>query len=245
MTVNLAQTTSLIDAAAAIASARGCAPGFIERIRALSQRVQRGLRAEALPLAHLGEPGIPRSALAALVSHGLHSPQALVEISAGDLGRLVAQEDAARLKAWGQQQVDKEGEEVENGAPQEGLPILVVDDRHPDRVLLEGTEVRLQEKQYRLIRLLAARPGECVPYEEIYETLWGAGIVENNQMHFQKRKLVESIRAARPDHKDLIRTIPKRGFVLNLQPAEVEIRCVSSMPRPANQQGVLRAARAG
>lgn len=239
------QVSWLIDAAAAIASARGCASVFIERIRALSQRVQRGLRAEALPLAHLGEPGIPRSALAALVSHGLHSPQALVEISAGDLGRLVTQEDAARLKAWARRQVNENAEEVECVEPPVGLPILVVDDRHPDRVLLEGAEVRLQEKQYRLIRLLAARPGECVAYEEIYEALWGAVIVENNQMHFQKRKLIESIRAARPDQKDLIRTIPKRGFVLNLQPADVDIRCAPSMSRPVSGEGVAEAARAG
>ena len=239
------QVSWLIDAAAAIASARGCASGFIERIRALSQRVQRGLRAEALPLAYLGAPGIPRSALAALVSHGLHSPQALVDTSAGDLGRLVTREDAARLKAWALRQLKEEGEDVESDAPIKGLPVLVVDDRHPDRVLLEGAEVRLQEKQYRLIRLLAARPGECVPYEEIYEALWGAVIVENNQMHFQKRKLVESIRAARPDRKDLIRTIPKRGFVLNLKAADVDLRCASSVSRPASAPGLLEAAEAG
>ncbi|MCH8204664.1 MAG: DEAD/DEAH box helicase [Candidatus Hydrogenedentes bacterium] len=239
------QVSWLIDAAAAIASARGCDSGFIERIRALSQRVQRGLRAEALPLAHLGEPGFSRSALAALVSHGLHSPQALVEISAGDLGRLVTRKEVERLKAWARRQVQGEEKKVEESAMIEELPVLVVDDRHPDRVLLEGAEVRLQEKQYRLIRLLAARPGECVPYEEIYEALWGAVIVENNQMHFQKRKLVESIRAVRPDHKDLIRTIPKRGFVLNLQPAEVDIRCAPSMSRPVSEEGVAEAARAG
>ena len=239
------QVSWLIDGAAAIASARGCAPGFIERIQAVSQRVQRGLRAEALPLAHLGEPGFPRSVLAALISHGLHSPQALVERSAGDLGRLVTREQAETLKAWAQGQLRNEGEEAANAAPLEGLHILVVDDRHPDRVLLEGEEVRLQEKQYRLIRLLASRAGECVPYEEIYETLWGAVIVENNQMHFQKRKLIESIRAARPDRKDLVRTVPKRGFVLDLQPADVDIRCLPSMPQSVCVQGALPAARAG
>ena len=218
------QVSWLIDAAAAIASARGCASEFIERIRGLSQRVQRGLRAEALPLAHLGEPGFPRSVLAALVSHGLHSPQALVDSSAGDLGRLVTKQEAERLKAWARRQVEGAEQEVEEGAMMEGLAVLVVDDRHPDRVLLEGVEVRLQEKQYRLMRLLASRAGECVPYEEIYEELWGAVIVENNQMHFQKRKLIESIRAARPEHKNLVRAIPKRGFVLDLERGEVELR---------------------
>jgi len=236
------QGSWLIDAAAAIASARGCASGFIERIRALSQRVQRGLRAEALPLAYLGAPGIPRSALAALVSHGLHSPQALVEISAGDLGRLVTRKEVERLKVWALRQVKKEDEEVENDASIEGLPVLVVDDRHPDRVLLEGAEVRLQEKQYRLIRLLAARRGECVPYEEIYEALWGAVIVENNQMHFQKRKLVESIRAVRPDRKALIRTVPKRGFVLDLEAGQVHLQATEGISGPVHRDLKLESA---
>ena len=56
----------LIDAAAAIAQAQHCAEPFVQRLRVLSERVQRGLRAEALPLARLGAPGISRSAAAAL-----------------------------------------------------------------------------------------------------------------------------------------------------------------------------------
>lgn len=108
------------------------------------------------------------------------------------------------------------------------LPVLVVDDRYPNRVLIEGEEARVQEKQYRLIRLLAESPGECVPYDTIYAELWGSAIVENNQMHFQKRKLLERIGAVRPEHKHLVKTVPKRGFMLDVAAGDVEVRKVES-----------------
>jgi DNA-binding winged helix-turn-helix (wHTH) protein len=100
-------------------------------------------------------------------------------------------------------------------------PVLVVDDKHPGAITLEGASVKLQEKQYRLIRTLAARPGECVPYDTIYTAVWGDVVVEPNQMHFQKRKLLDRIARIAPHHDKLITTVPKRGFVLNLEPEAV------------------------
>ncbi|MFP6597164.1 MAG: hypothetical protein VCC01_06890, partial [Candidatus Hydrogenedentota bacterium] len=47
-------------------------------------------------------------------------------------------------------------------------------------------------------------------------------IVESNQIHFQKRKLKKAIVSVLPEYGDLIRTVPKRGFVLELEPFEVE-----------------------
>jgi DNA-binding winged helix-turn-helix (wHTH) protein len=88
--------------------------------------------------------------------------------------------------------------------------------------------VKLQEKQYRLIRVLSVLPGECIPYETIYKMVWGNTIVETNQMHFQKRKLLESIRQVLPHRADLITTVPKRGFTLNLAPGEVALRAAAA-----------------
>ena len=101
------------------------------------------------------------------------------------------------------------------------MTVLVVDDRHPGQIELDGVVVPLQDKQYRLMQLLAATPGECVDYERIYEHLWGDAIVENNQIHFQRRRLVERIKAMVPARENVVRTVPKRGFVLDLHPGEV------------------------
>jgi len=100
-------------------------------------------------------------------------------------------------------------------------PVLVVDDRHPGRIELDGETVTLQDKQYRLIQLLAAHPGACVPYDTIYEALWGNAIVESNQVHFQKRVLLKRIRAAVPKRAEVVQTVKKRGFLLDLRPEDV------------------------
>jgi DNA-binding winged helix-turn-helix (wHTH) protein len=81
----------------------------------------------------------------------------------------------------------------------------------------------LQDKQFQLLHLLARTPGECVGYEAIYTELWGAAVVEDNQMHFQKRKLLARIREAAPEHEELIKAIPKRGFVLDLPAQAVKV----------------------
>jgi DNA-binding winged helix-turn-helix (wHTH) protein len=69
--------------------------------------------------------------------------------------------------------------------------------------------------------VLAETPGECVPYDRIYEAVWGDAVVEPNQMHFQKRKILDRVKNVLPARTGLIRTIPKRGFVLELAPQEV------------------------
>ena len=109
-------------------------------------------------------------------------------------------------------------------------PVLDVDDHHPCEIRLDGVRIRLQEKQYRLMCLLAEQPGTCVGYEEIYNFLWGGVIVESNQMHFQKRRLVEAITAQIPERRNLIRTIPKRGFVLELGCSEVRRVSLGRLP---------------
>jgi DNA-binding winged helix-turn-helix (wHTH) protein len=104
----------------------------------------------------------------------------------------------------------------------EDMPLLVVDDRRPNEVHLDGRAIPLQAKQYQLIRLLAATPGDCVPYETIYTELWGDTIVEQNQIHYQKRTLLQRVRDFCPEWEDrLIETRNKCGFVLALEPDSV------------------------
>lgn len=74
------------------------------------------------------------------------------------------------------------------------------------------------------MRVLAEHPGACVPYDTIYDAVWGEIIVEPNQMHFQKRNLVKRILEVDPGHAELIGTTPKRGFRLNLAPDQVLVK---------------------
>jgi helicase len=225
------QISWLIDAAAALATAFGAQRPFIDRIETLAERVQSGLREPGLPLARLRLAGLDRAAILALEAHGLVTARAVREAPANVLTQWVSAATAHELQAWAFEQTQPPtpttGGEVRLPA---SPPVLVVDDRRPGEICVEGRPVRLQEKQYRLVRALAAVPGECITYDAIYEALWGKDIVvEPNQMHFQKRRLLECIKEAVPHRADLVRTIPKRGFVLDLAPGEVTL-----LPVPAS-----------
>ena len=226
-----AQLSWLTEAAASLATALGAQSGFVERIRVLSERVQRGLQAEALPIARVRAAHLTRSASAALAARGFLTPEAIAEAPVEALTSWVAPAAARRLKEWAVRTLEKQqAGRVGPDQPQEPQPVLIVDDRLPGQILLDGTGIRLQEKQYRLIRVLAASPSECVPYEAIYEAVWGDTIVEPNQMHFQKRKLLDRIKKELPERAKLVTTVPKRGFVLNLPEEQVALR---SLPVPS------------
>lgn len=223
------QISWLIDATAAIATALGADVGFIERVRTLSERVQHGLREEALPLARC-PAGLTRNDILALAAQRLDTPAAIAALPEKALTRWLSESQARRLHAWARRQHVPECATPGGVLPAPARPVLIVDDDSPGEILVDGVRIPLQEKQYRLIRVLAEHPGVCVPYDAIYEAVWGEVIVESNQMHFQKRNLIKRIMEACPEHKDLIETTPKRGFKLNLTPEQVLVkpRTVSS-----------------
>jgi len=218
------QVSWLIDATAAIATALGTQTEFINNLKELAERVQRGLRPEALPLATSAGAQLNRAALIGLVSRGLHTPETLAAIPLEVLESRVPLVAARRLREWALRHTAPGDAVSGDQSMARKDPALIVDDKRPGEILLDGARIRLQEKQYRLIRVLASVPGECVPYDTIYTSVWGDMIVESNQMHFQKRKLLDSIRAEAPDRAKLITTVPKRGFVLNLTDEEVVLR---------------------
>lgn len=214
------QTGWLIDATAAIATALGTKNKFVDRIKLLSERVQRGLRPELFPIARLTLPGLTRNVLTTLAAQNLHTPEALSTAPLQILKQWMPESAARGLKTWANAQITPPTSTPEP-QPLSLKPILIVDDNRPGEILLKNIPIALQDKQYRLIRVLAAYPGVCVPYDTIYDAVWGKVIVEPNQMHFQKRKLIAAIAAAGLDHPDLIRTIPKHGFTLGLAPEHV------------------------
>ncbi|MBX7257550.1 MAG: DEAD/DEAH box helicase [Candidatus Hydrogenedentes bacterium] len=218
------QLSWLVDTTSAIAGAFGGNREFIDRIARLSERLQNGLREAALPLARLRLHGLTRNAILALEAHNLLEPRTIASAPAQVLAQWMPTTTAHDLRSWALCHNDEDptpsGWEASPSASQ---PILVVDDRRPDEVWIEGKPVRLQEKQFRMLRTLAAAPGECVPYETLYDAVWGDAVVESVQMHFQKRQIIQRIKEVAPLRSGLIRTIPKRGFLLELAPQEVAL----------------------
>lgn len=211
------QIAWLIDAAGAVAEARAGSPALVSRLRTVRDRVQYGLHVGSLALAAVSGAELSRKEIIELVRAGLSTPEAIGTAPCEALERYVARDQAAALKAWAAGRAD-----AETGGPRlPAVPVLRVDDRQPGVLFIEGQAVRLQDKQYRLIQVLAESPGECVPYDRIYQAVWGESVVESNQMHFQKRKLLERIERANTRYRKIVRTVPKRGFVLNLAPDQV------------------------
>ena len=211
------QLAWLADAAAALADALGMPPGLAARAATLAERLARGLREEALPLVRAARE-LSRAQAAALCEAGLCTPRALRRASDAVLARVVPEPAARALRAWAEKQ-DPDADPAENRIITP--PLIIVDDRRPNEIRVTGITVTLQDKQYRLIRLLAAHPGECVPYDEIYRAVWGDTIVENNQMHFQKSLLLKRIAAVAPELSGIVKSVPRRGFLLDLPPEQV------------------------
>ena len=132
--------------------------------------MQFGVHAEALPLARARV--VDRNAIIALESQGFHTPQALADVSPQVLAQWVPTGVAHDLKSWGLRNLGGSppatGGEVR---PPTSPPVLIVDDRLPGEILIEGKTVRLQEKQYWPVRTLAECPGECIGYERVYAAI--------------------------------------------------------------------------
>jgi len=101
--------------------------------------------------------------------------------------------------------------------------ILLMDYREPGNVLIDLQPTTLKPMAWKMLMKLAEMPGCVVKYEDLYDELWGDTVVENNQLSYQKNDLLKGITMVAPHHSELIKTIPKIGFILDLSPREVLI----------------------
>lgn len=213
----------IVDAAAAIAQALGCDQEFIERVEALSGRVQFGLRENLVPAARWRHNAVSRFAILGLASAGIDDIKSIAEAGPAALRIYMDRALAKDLHAWACKHIAP-GEIAVDADDNESHPILVVDDANPGQIHLDGAEIHLQEKQYLLIRMLAEFPGECVPYDQVYHELWGDVCVEDGQIAYQKSQLLKAIRMACPARKGIIKTTPKRGYTLMLDSGQVHLK---------------------
>jgi len=227
----------LLEAMASIARASGVYEQCVSRLESLALRVKHGVQEEALTLVPVVGAGISRKAISALVEQGLHTPQALVEASAGVLELWLTSDEVKQIKENAFRVIQKQAPvkqtmpRWDTAVPESTAPVLLVDETRPGEIMLDGASIRLQENQYQLIYLLAEHAGQCVGYEDIYEALWGNSIVEQNQIHFQKQKLKKAIELIVPKRDKLIKTISKRGFSLCLESHEVHVHKTSCEQR--------------
>src|SRR5271157_2467765 len=75
-----------------------------------------------------------------------------------------------------------------------------------------GVVLRLQEQPFRVLAMLAGRPGEIVTREELQEQIWGNTFVDFDQ---SLNKAVNRVREALNDNAgtpQYVETVPRRGY---------------------------------
>ena len=101
--------------------------------------------------------------------------------------------------------------------------VLILDYREPGHALIDLKPVVLRPLGWKLLKQLAGAAGTVVPYDVLYEEMWGDSVVEMNQLSYQKNSVLSSIAEMSPRRRNLILTFPKNGFMLDLSPREVLI----------------------
>jgi len=225
----------LIEAIATLAKAEGWPEQVIKKMELLGQKITFGVDAKGLDLARLRIRGLGRGYISRLVQNGFDSPKALSEVLVEELEKIVPQEVAHRIT----RKLSRTVAPVAVAHPVESLPtksvqreiqeavnkaILIVDRKHPGTVEYRGKSVKLTSKQFWLLSALAESPGKCVPYNTIYEKVWGSDVlVEMQQISYHKAQLLKKIQKTAPksEVKSLITPVSGEGMVLNLRPEEI------------------------
>lgn len=201
----------------------------------LGRTVAAGVAEEGLALHELRVPGLGRGHLRALLDAGIRDRDTLARAGAETLEELLGPVLATRALAiaCGLPVDHREvrppqapvGAAPSPRAPAERGALLVIDSRRPDRVLLDGTPIELRPAEFRLLQALATRPQCCVEYEAIYQQMWGdETFVEPAQIYSHRSRLAKKLARAAEGGRELLRTIPKRGLMLDLPPELVSVR---------------------
>ena len=85
-------------------------------------------------------------------------------------------------------------------------------DRDAMELRKHGVPIRLQEQPFRVLAMLAERPGEVITREQLQERIWGNTFVDFDQ---SLNKAVNRVREALNDNAgtpQYIETVPRRGY---------------------------------
>jgi eukaryotic-like serine/threonine-protein kinase len=94
-------------------------------------------------------------------------------------------------------------------------------DRDAMELRKHGAPVRLQEQPFRVLAMLAERPGEIITREQLQEQIWGNAFVDFDQ---SLNKAVNRVREALNDNAgtpQYVETVPRRGYRFIAPVAEI------------------------
>jgi TolB-like protein/DNA-binding winged helix-turn-helix (wHTH) protein len=85
----------------------------------------------------------------------------------------------------------------------------------PERGALRGPEgeIRLRRKSFQLLLYLVRNPGRLLSREELFSAIWGNTAVTDDSL---TQCLVEIRRALGDDSRQMVRTVPRRGYLFDV-----------------------------
>lgn len=80
-------------------------------------------------------------------------------------------------------------------------------------LLRDGVEVRLRPQSFEVLRFLAGNANRLVTKDEIFTAVWGDTVVTDDSL---TQCLIDIRRALGDESREVIRTVPRRGYVFEL-----------------------------
>jgi len=101
-----------------------------------------------------------------------------------------------------------------------------------DRLRLNGPsgETELRRKCFEVLRYLVEHPGRVVTKDELILAVWGDAITADESL---ARCVCDVRRALADDDREIIRTVPRRGYLFDAPVSSVEIEVAPPPPRDA------------
>lgn len=81
-----------------------------------------------------------------------------------------------------------------------------------------GMELHLRPKSFEVLRHLVERPGRLVTKRELMDAVWGRAVVTEGSL---TQCIIDIRRALGPENSQMVRTVPRRGFVFEPPPGPV------------------------
>ncbi|MCK4323178.1 MAG: DEAD/DEAH box helicase [Armatimonadetes bacterium] len=217
----------LMHTAVSLGQYAGWPTGACRQLRSFAERVIAGVAEEYLSLQRAADRRLDRDQIQILVSAGITEAAQLRNLTVEQQAELLGTPELAQPAPL----ADKaKKSELPRSQTQAGTdePVVQISEARPDRVIFRGQEVALRPAEYKLLRALARRPQQCVRYQEIYDQIWGPDeIVEPGQVYWHRSQLVKKLRYIGGEQGDKavpIRTLPRRGYMLDVEPERVKVR---------------------
>jgi DNA-binding winged helix-turn-helix (wHTH) protein len=94
-------------------------------------------------------------------------------------------------------------------------------------LLRAGQEVKLRPKSFEVLKYLVEHPGRLVSKNDLMHAVWADAFVTDDSL---VQCLIEVRRALGDESRRYVKTVPRRGYIFELQVRESRLRLCNNSP---------------